>query len=181
MVHEPWYKKMKKVKKIENLKDIILIAISIIITLFLFDVWRGFQIFDSFQGIDLHFYHYKFSSLCNSIEAEGLYKGLGWYLIGWILAIPLIVAGAVPLYYFIGHILLKRHSDEDKNKSKIDEIFSNKLKSILLVLFLFVSVPQLYQYGVIKYIEPIYYEGDTYCEQLLNWEELMDKEDKAQQ
>ena len=33
----------------------------------------------------------------------------------------------------------------------------------------------------IKYIEPIYYEGDTYCEQLLNWEELMDKEDKAQQ
>jgi hypothetical protein len=170
-------------EQIENLRDIILLTVSILITLFLFDVYLGTQIIGvgSFSGIGLHFYNYKFSSLCNSIEVEGLYKALGWYLVGWILAIPLILAGAFPIYYFIGHILLKSHSIKDKNKSKIDEMFSDKLKSILLLLFLFVSVPQLYQYGVIKYIEPVYYMGDTYCEQLLNWEELMDKEDKAQQ
>ena len=92
---------------------------------------------------------------------------------GWIISIPFIIGASICVYYFLNCILLRRSFEIGVSNTK-------KTNQAAILFFFLIITPQIYQFTVIKYIEPIYYQGDTYCEQLLNWEELMDKEDKIQ-
>ena len=89
-----------------KVKDALIFSATIILGLFLLDLYMGYKIFDASFGINIHFTQYKFLNACYEIKEKGLLKFLlGWHLIIYILIIPGIVAYSYPLYYFIRYIL----------------------------------------------------------------------------
>ena len=138
-----------------KVKDTLLFSITIILGLFLFDLYMGFKIFDSTIGINMHFTQYKFLNTCYEIKEKGLLKFLfGWHLLIWILLIPAIVAYGFPLYYIIKYksnpFMGNKENEKDEKK---DLILSNDKKSMIIVFFIMLITPQIYLFSVYKYAE----------------------------
>ena len=135
-----------------KVKDALIFSATIILGLFLLDLYMGYKIFDSSFGINMHFTQYKFLNACYEIKEKGLLKFLlGWHLIIYILIIPGIVAYSYPLYYFIRY--RSNPFMGNKNDDGKDLICSNDKKSLIIVFFIMLITPQIYLFSVYKYGE----------------------------